>query len=140
MCSVSLQRFSTFSVKTHFPSPSLSPSLLSSVRPPMQLCSHAGVRADRRRYIQTRAHALYEDVYVLIRRLLRWNGKSLLSPTEHKPRLIANLYVSLSVSALGLSLLTPPTPSSVVSYSAHVLILPLRPHVLQTLGKVLALQ
>lgn len=42
------------------------------------------------------------------------------------------IYTSLSLS---LSLLTPPTRSSVVSYSAHVLILLRRPRILQTLAK-----
>lgn len=48
---------------------------------------------------------------------------------------IANLYISLSLSLRSLSLVTTPTPSSVVSYSAHALILLLRPHVLQTPAK-----
>lgn len=43
--------------------------------------------------------------------------------------------LSSSVSPLTRSLLTPPTLSSVVSYSAHVLILLLHPHILQTPAK-----
>lgn len=49
---------------------------------------------------------------------------------------IANLYISLSPCLCSVSLVTLPTLSSVVSYSAHVLILLQRPHMFQTLAKL----
>lgn len=75
-------------------------------------------------------------MYILISRLfnaLRWNGKFMLSPSVSL-LIYTSPPLSLSLSA-SVYLLTPPTPSSVVSYSAHVLILLLHPHILQTLAK-----
>ncbi len=119
----------------HLPSVCLCCFASLSTRVDLQSRSSAGDRhGGLLGYELTPTHCTRTHAFWFLDCLMCWNGKSLLSPTEHKPCFIANLYISLSL--LRLSLLTPPTLSSVVSYSAHVLISLLHPHILQTLAKL----